>query len=158
MTNLPAAPATGGALSLTSILGNPIEGLTRDDTPIGSRVMNFGPETPDWARLMFASEDQPTKSADQFRDVPFNLKYWAAKAVELESPETKETYRAVRLILIDPEGETISFASVGANTSLDVIRSVYGDGPYDPPIPVLCREEKTRSGRRVWRIRPKFGG
>jgi hypothetical protein len=116
--------------------------------------MPFDQAHPKFAEWLFISEETATRDPDQFTQAPFNLVSWVAKAVELPDQETGETIRAVRLVLIDDHGDTVSFASIGAVASLDLLRTLWGDGPFDPPRPVLFKREKTRLGRQLWRIRP----
>lgn len=133
---------------------NATQNLGSATVPVGTRVMPFDQTHPKFAEWLFASEETATRDPDQFTQAPFNLVSWVAKAVELPDQETGETIRAARLVLIDDHGDTVSFASIGAVASLDLLRTLWGDGPFDPPRPVLFKREKTRLGRQLWRIRP----
>lgn len=147
-------PTPGGAITLQQTLPQPTQELASAAVPVGTRILPFGPDHPKFAEWLFASEETATRDPDQFTQAPFNLVAWVAKAVELPDQETGETIRAARLVLIDDHGETVSFASIGAVSSLDLLRHLWGDGPYDPARPVLFKREKTRLGRQLWRIRP----
>lgn len=144
----------GTAVTMTSTVASPAAGLTVPSVPIGARVMNFGPEHPQFAQWIFLAEEPGTKEPEQFYDQPFRLMAFVAKKVELQDEDTKESFSAVRLTLIDVDGETLSFCSVGAVSSLDLIRTICGDGPWPAGLPIVCRKEKTRQGRQIWRLKP----
>mgnify|MGYP003386978711 CR=1 FL=1 len=141
------------AIAMTGVVELPITKLYDEQVPIGSRVGSFGPDHPDFGDLMFACEESSTREASQHSERPFMLWQWQAKAVELVDQKTQEKARCVRLVLISHELETMSFASVGASNSLDLLRCMKGDGPYEPPLPVICKSERTRGGMNIWRLR-----
>ncbi len=153
MTDI-SKPSGPTAITLQQTLPQPTQELASAAVPVGTRILPFGPDHPKFAEWLFASEETATRDPDQFTQAPFNLVAWVAKAVELPDQETGETIRAARLVLIDDHGETVSFASIGAVSSLDLLRHLWGDGPYDPARPVVFKREKTRLGRQLWRIRP----
>lgn len=90
--------------------------------------------------------------ADALGSDPFLMKHFFAHVVELRNQQSGELTESIRLVLIDPEGKTISFCSQGAVDSLDLIRSCLGDGPYDPPVKVRVVRQKTRGGATVLRL------
>lgn len=154
MSDLVKTVNPGTAVAMVSTVVTPAASLSKPDTPLGARVQNFGGEHPKFAEWLFLAEESGSKEPEQFYDVPFLLVAWVAKKVELTDPDTSEPFSAVRLTLIDTMGETLSFCSVGAVSSLDLIRAVYGDGPWPEGLPIVCRREKTRNGYQIWRLKP----
>lgn len=143
------------ALTMKGVVEQPVVAMARDDTPEGSWLFGFDPGDMRNEHWVFAADGEATREANQHFAEPFYLVTWAAKRIALQSEETSEASPHARVILIDPNGETLSFVSLGVLASLDLIRSLRGDGPYDPPIPVLVTEAKTRHGFRVYKLRIK---
>jgi hypothetical protein len=54
-----------------------------------------------------------------------------------------------RCVLIDKDGQTTSFCSDGIIAGVGNLITVYGMGPWEPPIPVKVVERKTRKGFKV---------
>jgi hypothetical protein len=65
--------------------------------------------------------------------------------------------RCVRVVLISPDRETLPFTSQGVVSSLDLVRTLKGDGPYDPPINVSVRPQRTSGGFTLYRLRVHSG-
>lgn len=95
---------------------------------------------------------QPTVPGEECVRVPFSVKYYYAHAVELTDQRTGEVQSKVRLVFVNPEGETTSFASDGVLDSLDMIRRFLGDGPYDPPLKIKAVKVATRRGNTVTKL------
>jgi Phage Single-stranded DNA-binding protein len=89
---------------------------------------------------------------DDLQGKPFLMKWFYAHKVELRSDKGGEVVDAIRVVLVDPDRRTLGFVSDGVVDSLDLIRSILGDGPYDPPIPVRVVRQKTRGGNSVLRL------
>lgn len=154
MSELIKSVNPGTAVAMVSTVVTPAASLSLPDTQLGARVQNFGPEHPRFSEWLFLAEEPGSKEPEQFYEQPFLLVAWVAKKIELTDPDTSEPFAAVRLTLIDTAGETLSFCSVGAVASLDLIRAVCGDGPWPDGLPIVCRREKTRAGRQIWRLKP----
>jgi hypothetical protein len=147
-------PTVSDPLELIREIGAPCTDLAAATCPANARLMNFGSDDPRFEELLFASEDDATKNPDQFSEIPFRVVYWTAKPIELTAEDTGEQFRAVRLVLIDDQGETVSFASAGALKSWDLIRSVRGNGPYTPALPCTFKRVSLGGKKFTWRIRP----
>jgi hypothetical protein len=90
--------------------------------------------------------------ADALDGKPFDMVHFYAHLVDLRSDKGGEIVPAIRVVLVNPARETLGFVSDGVVDSLDLIRSVLGDGPYDPPIPVRVVRQKTRGQNTVLRL------
>jgi len=128
--------------------------LMSDDTPIGTFLFGFDPTLPENVGLVFKCDEDGTRSWDQHTTEPFLLKLWAVRKVHLPAKEDREETDAIRTVLIDPEGETLVFASKGVMESLDLLRTLVGDGPYDPAIPVIVKRTELGGGRQLLKLRP----
>lgn len=142
------------ALSTLKMIGVPVTNLSREGVPDEYRLCSFGPENDDFEDLLFSTEEDATKTPEQFLDVPFPVKHWSAKPITLKSEDTGIDFRAVRLVLISPDSDTISFASIGALKSWDLVRTVRGDGPYDPPLRIAVSKVNLGGKKFTWRLRP----
>lgn len=129
-------------------------GLLNEQVPVGTCVMNFSPSDQGIGDVLFALEERASREPLQHVAEPFRVRWWSAKKIELADDQTGEVVSHVRLALASPDGDTLSFVSVGAVVSWDLIRAVHGDGPYDPALPVLVKPEKTRGGFTTYRLRP----
>lgn len=143
------------AVTSAKTLEQPATSFIRDDVAEGSYLFGFDPGIPANEPLVYACEQQATHEASQHLTEPFRLWCWAVKKVAVKDANSGDTIPAVRLVLIDPDGETLAFVSMGAVLSLDMLRQLKGDGPYDPPIPVYVREIKTRQGWRLYKFVPE---
>lgn len=142
------------AILATSLVENSCRNLTRDEVPVGAAVWGFDPTDPANEPQVFAADDPGTREWTQHTTEPFNLRSWVAKKIELTDPETGTVSTAVRTSIFDNEGESMTFVSVGIIASLDLFRTLRGDGPYEPPIPVVVSQVKTRSGFSTLKLRP----
>jgi hypothetical protein len=57
------------------------------------------------------------------------------------------------VVLVSADFKTLAFTSAGIVDSLDLIRAVKGEGPYDPAVGVTVHPVSTRSGRQMLRLR-----
>lgn len=142
------------AVIASSLVDHPTLSLLREETPQGQMVFGFDPSVPANESWIFAADGESTRDVDQHLAHPFNLVTWVAKKIIVPDLDTGIESPAVRLTLIDDEGETLSFASVGIAASLDLIRTLRGDGPYQPPIPVTFKRVKTRRGFSTIKMSP----
>lgn len=140
------------AVSLAQTVAQPCKEMAAPDVPEGSYLFGFDASLPENESLIFAADSGATREPSQHYAEPFQLYTWAVKRIELAADETSPGGPHARCILIQRDGETLAFVSQGILGSLDLIRALRGDGPYDPPIPVLVTEEKTRHGFRVFKL------
>lgn len=142
------------AVSAVGALTNPVAGLLAPDVAEGSYILSFDPTDVRNESLLFSVDSESECEAEDFIHKPFPIVNWAAKRVNLTDPETGEVTAHIRVTLIDGAGTTLSFVSIGIAASLDLIRTLRGDGPYDPPYCVYVKSLKTRRGFRLYRLFP----
>lgn len=142
------------AMATQSLVEVPCLSLLRPEVAEGQMLWSFDPTDPQNEALVYLVDGQATREWTQHVSEPFQFVAWTAKAVMVESTETGELVRAVRIVLIDNNRDTLAFASTGVAASLDLIRTLRGDGPYDPPIPLVVLPLKTRGGRQTLKLIP----
>lgn len=141
------------AVALSGVLSQPAMGMMDASVPDGALLFGFDATDPANEMLVFAANDDATREPNQHYQTPFMLYTWAVKHIILAADEKTAGGPHARLVLMDKDGETLSFVSQGALSSFDLIRTMRGDGPYDPPLPILVGESKTRHGFRVFKLR-----
>ena len=137
-----------------SLVESPCLALLRDEVPEGAMIFSFDPTSEENEDKVFDADANGTKDWVQHTEHPFSMVHWVAKRILMPRPDSTDVQPCIRIVLIDSEGETISFVSIGIAASLDLIRTLRGDGPYDPPIPVVFARIKTSSGRQTIKMRP----
>lgn len=71
--------------------------------------------------------------------------------VEKHDPETGEVTILRRLVLVQPDGPPISFASDGVLKSINRLVYVMGrEPPWEPPVKVRLRQRNIGNGRRMF--------
>ncbi len=148
----PSLPLIGSNLPLGD--KTKLSSLFEDNVPAGFECANFNRETPGFARLIFSCDEPATNDKADHLSEPFDVVYWHAKRIDLPNDKTGDLEPAVRLTLIGPEGETLSLVSSGAIDSMDRVRQIFGDGPYNPPLPLLVAPIQTKTKRTLVRLRP----
>lgn len=89
---------------------------------------------------------------ETLRTEPFFVKNIFIHGVTLTNEETGETKESRRAVLINPEGETVAFVSEGVISSLQNLTGLFGLPPWEPAIPVMMKEVKTRRGYRTFNL------
>jgi len=131
------------------------------ETPPLTRIVSadyVGPKTitnvdlgdPIGAKILLGSQGEPDLVPDAIGDGIVEIAYWLVKQVVRTDEQTGEVKISARTTLIGPDGVSFGCESSGVIESLDLIRQVYGDGPYDPPIRCKLASSKTRHGGRYY--------
>lgn len=107
-----------------------------------------GPQAAAFITQALAKEGQDIRTVG---DKVFPTKYYLAHVAEFIA-EDGEVVPMPRVILIGPSGETMPFVSEGAIRSLDLIRTLCGDGPWEPPLNISVVPVKTRRGFFTYRL------
>lgn len=74
----------------------------------------------------------------------FTLEHLICQEVDMEDPDTGETQRAIRSVLIAHDKERIAFVSTGIFRSLKAIAQIFGPPPWLPPLRVAVTQQRTR--------------
>ncbi len=141
------------AMTLESVIQQPLEALVPDAVPIGAKLYGFDPTDPKHEAWTFDAEEDATRDGMQHIAEPFQLVAWLAKKCLVFSESVNGMVPAVRLVLIDKDGETLAFTSSVVLGTMDLIRAHRGDGPYNPPIPVIVSFVKNRFGGNSPKLR-----
>lgn len=146
--NQPNTPATMNA----DLSGRAIAEFFADPANAQGVATNIREKGREGLRLAMKASNQPTIPIEGATSISFKMKWYYCHSVPLVNQRTGEVDDRVRIVLISPEGETVSCCSTGVLDSLDMIRRFEGDGPYDPPVPVRFVETVTRQNRRILRL------
>lgn len=128
------------------------------DVKPGVWLWGFDPTSPAHLDDVFRCDSDGTREWSQHTTEPFMLRTWACQKILLPENTERGEIETVRVVLIDPEGETLGFVSAGVLTSLDLIRTLLGDGPFDPPVPITVVRIQTGGGRQILKLRPDLKG
>lgn len=128
-----------------------LSGLQSDVLNPHKMQTNFPHRGVEAARFITQSLAKEGTRLDDFGDGVFFAKYYIAHVAEFVA-EGGEVIPMPRVVLIGPAGETMQFVSEGAIASLDLIRSLMGDGPWEPPLPLSIVKVKTRRGFKTYRL------
>ena len=74
-----------------------------------------------------------------------------AHHAEIES-ETGELQTCVRCIFLLVDGNTIACVSGGVVQSVRDLITNLGEGPWEPPLPIIPRQLSTRKGHRLYKL------
>lgn len=142
------------AVSAGQLVKQSVGAMMSAECKPGQWLFGFDPTATEFIETVFKCDQDGTRSWDQHTTEPFLIHTWAAQKILLPETEERDERECVRVILIDPEGETLSFVSAGVVGSLDMIRTLVGDGPFDPPLPVTVRRIETGAGRQILKLMP----
>lgn len=137
-------------------------GKSNDWTPIATQlagravtsVNNFDGDRMNQYRLM---QIACGPNCGKFEDGKLNtirLKYFFAHNVELEARTGGELVDAVRVVLMDEDGKCIGFVSDFLARELDNIISIFGRGPWSPPIPLEIVKAQSARKMNFYTVRP----
>lgn len=125
--------------------------MVADPSPSApSLALNFDPRSPLGAKILLGAQGVADETPETIGEKPFPLAYWLVKRVLRTDEATGEIKASARTTLVTADGVRFACESLGVLESLDLIRQIYGDGPYDPPIRVRVERSKTGQGRRYY--------
>jgi hypothetical protein len=148
------APRKDSAVQTGALVKVQVGSLAATETPVGTWLFGFDPTQPENIDNVFRCDADGTREWTQHTTEDFLLHTWAAQKIFLPETEDRDASEQIRVVLINTDGDTLSFVSQGVVTSLDLIRALLGDGPFDPPVPVTFENIKTTAGRSILKIRP----
>ena len=143
------------AVRLSEMVAAPISSLLDDSVRDNSYLLGFPVDTPEGKAMLFAMESDGTEKVEDYRDKPFPLIAWGCKRVPLYDDQSREYVPVIRTVLIGTGGITLAVVSDGIAASLDLIRALYGDGPFQPALSVIIKEARTRRGHRLYKLIPE---
>jgi Phage Single-stranded DNA-binding protein len=108
-------------------------------------IHNFdGNELQRWRLTAIASSSEPKKFTDLGGGV-LAIKYFYAHPVQVIRLDG-EVIDATRVVLFQPDESAFAFVSQGIAKGLGQIISIFGWGPYNPPIECRVSQTATKSG------------
>lgn len=103
-------------------------------------------------RMFLNSQSPPSFQPDQLRGKVFRLVHWIGEPRIFHDETTGEDRLAVSITLIDPDGRTARFGSEAVTRALDVVRTLYGNGPYEPPLYIRVEPYRTKNQRNSYTL------
>jgi len=83
-----------------------------------------------------------------------NLCYYFAHVVEMEAKQGGELIDRVRVVWMDGDGKAMGFVSDFMARETDTILSIFGDGPFRPPLRMEVLKAKSNRGMTFYTCRP----
>lgn len=111
----------------------------------GPHFQNWPLKTPEDAARLMRCLSKSDESSDTMINRTFFMRNLFIHRVHLTNVETGEIVAMPRVVLINPEGKTLSFCSAGVWGSIEWIVRMYTTGPWNPPIPVIVRKVPCRT-------------
>lgn len=157
---------TGKTMSeANDVSGDPIPGLTdpiiKPPTSLRARldlgespIHNFDGDRLNQFRLTALATGGQPLSGDDATGVLIDLRYWYAHRITLQGKTPGELVDCDRVAMIDKSQVVYAFVSSGVIDAIDMIRSIFGDGPYDDAVKFRIRAVLTRKGNRTYTIDP----
>lgn len=128
--------------------------LYNDEIEIGSFICNWDYTDRELARLLFLAEVPTDRKGDDLIGVQFNVRYWICTKIEIPDRQAGGVTSVVRTVLIDDEDQTLSTLSHGIVRSVDLMRKMFGDAPYEPAIPMVVKGASTGTGSDMLMLVP----
>jgi len=88
---------------------------------------------------------------DSLQDA-IDVRTWYAHRVELENKQTGEMNEVIRIAIVNDGGEAYTAVSDGLVNSLDMLRQVFGEGPYNGEVVVKVQQVKTSNGFKTYNL------
>lgn len=129
----------------------PLMRLKSESVDMGSLITNFAGAGPKAAEFLTQALAKDSHDIRMMGSKTFPTKYYLAHVAEFVA-EDGEIIPMPRVVLIAPDGQTLSFVSEGGIRSFDLIRSLCGNGPWDPPLQISVVPRKTRRGFYTYRL------
>ena len=113
---------------------------------------NLIPDSPKLAAAMVKASGKADYTADDLPDGKMDVSYLLVQEVELEDAHTSELIKVPRVVLMDQYGKSCQFVSIGIMGSIKMLITLFGRGPWIPPLPCKLVRGKTRSGFNIFRL------
>jgi hypothetical protein len=115
---------------------------------------SFDPETPEGKAAIISHLDGADADAlGKLIGEVIEVQHVLAHRVTVIDDDGVEV-EADRLVLVGPDGESVSCTSTGILRSLQVIMGLYGMPPFKPALKLKIRQKDTRRGRRIYSLVP----
>lgn len=115
-------------------------------------VSNIPLGTPEGTRMLFDSQNPPTYSVDDLDGEPFAIAHWFVSRAEYQDDSEDEPRPGIKIILWNPEGESLATSSHQIARAMDMLVASFGAGPYDPAVKLKFTPAQTKRGRRTFRV------
>lgn len=112
------------------------------------------PDTEEGKRLTVRCMQQADYSGEEVMGQELSVVHVLCHEVELIDAETSEVVNAVRTVLVQPDGSTVAFVSIGIFKALGLLAKTYGPPPWKPALRVKVTQKRTRAKRLLYQLDP----
>ena len=114
----------------------------------------FATDTPEGQDMAFAALQASEAVADHLNET-INLVHFIGQSITVVDENTGEPRDAVRLVLIDSDGNNYTAVSDQLLNSLSNLCAIYGPpASWDEPRAIQVREQRSNKGRRFFTVVP----
>lgn len=130
----------------------PLADMLKDDYSGPTAMAAMDLNTPEGKMLFVNIGGVATAKPDSLRGQVFQLSAWCAER-RLFTDEADGTERwGISINLISNDGMIVRFGSEAVARALDRIRKAFGNGPYEPSLPLRIEQVDTSNGRRTYSV------
>lgn len=109
--------------------------------------------TDDGRKQYLNTVSDPDFRAEEMNGEKFAMVHWLVSRAHFDGKDGEEERDGLRIVFIDDQGRTLSTTSEAVGRWLDSVHTVFGRGPYDPPISMSLIPATSRAGRRTYKVR-----
>lgn len=83
-----------------------------------------------------------------------NLRYYYVHRIEMVNSKTGEINDCVRIAMVDQDGKVFTAVSDGVLNGLEIIRGIFGDGPWTGNVCCTVKQVQTGNRNRTYNLVP----
>ena len=119
----------------------------------GGRVWtNLKPTSAKLAAALVKASGKADYTADDLPNGSMEMSYLMVQEVTLENASNGEIVTLPRIVIMDRTGKSCQFVSIGVFGSIKTLVEIFGQGPWEPGIPVKLVRSKTMKGFNIFRL------
>lgn len=119
----------------------------------GGRVWtNLRPTSGKLAAALVRASGKADFTADDLPDGKMTVCYLMVQEVTLEDVQSGEVMTLPRVVIMDKDGKSCQFVSIGIFGSIKILTEIFGNGPWEPGLPVKLVRSKTKKGFNIYRL------
>lgn len=133
-------------MELMAMAPGEIGNLEQQFMSTGLSYCSFNADAPEGKVALYTAMNNPTFRIEEKLNCTIALKDIYAEAVQFVSDKTGEVTDAVRIVLIDAEGNSYGCCSKGMFSAIKKLIQVFGAPTWEEPILVQPYQTPTRNG------------
>jgi len=145
----PIDPAIGDSQQLA-----PVPSISKMLESGQANVHNFVGDRESTYKFVATACGPDTIRSKESIDKVIDIKYYLAHLVEMVDRKAGEYQDQTRIVIVSKDGKYYSFVSGGIVSAIDLIRSTFGDVPWETELRHRVVEHQTRSGQTMLSLVP----